>query len=211
MSQMNSSSGGRRVVASVIGGIGGAAYVVINSLQLGVSTSIALGVLAIGALLWILARAWQSRQAPTDARARRFHFGLAYWAIVALEVVLIFGGRAVIAGPLQQPRAVVPWLSLVVGLHFFAFVKIWRKMIYLWLGVLITLSAIVAFGLVGIGGTDAVVALFAGIIPGMVLLAFGIIGVHSSPGPVEPAPARRVSQESVDDTGGHIRQGGHPS
>ena len=135
-------------------------------LALGEPTAAALRILAVAALLWVLAQAWRWRAASPQARAGRAGFGAAYWAVVALEVALIFGGRALIVGPLDEPRDLAPWLSLVVGLHFFAFVKIFHKMTYLWLGLLVSVSAIVAFILVGSGATPAAVAVFAAIIPG---------------------------------------------
>ena len=161
---------GSRAVGSVIAGFGGAAYVVINVSPLGGLASAALRVLAVGALIWILVRAWRSRRALPNARAGRGGFGPAYWAVVALEVALIFGGRAFIVGVLHEPRDVVPWLSLAVGLHFFAFVRIWHKVMYVWIGLVITASAIVAFILVGYGATPAEVAVFGGLMPGFALL-----------------------------------------
>ena len=184
-----------RAIASVIGGIGGAAYVVINASPLGEPTAAALRILAVAALLWILARAWRWRTASPQARASRAGFGAGYWTVVALEVALILGGAALIVGPLDEPGDVVPWLSLVVGLHFFAFVEIFHKMTYLWLGLLISASAIVAFVLVGSGATPAAVAVSAGILPGVVLLAFGVIRV---PGVATPVSTRAAHTATGD-------------
>ena len=75
------------------------------------------------ALIAILAKAWPLRTGR-PAGASRPGFGRAYWAVVAIEIVLIFGGRAVIVGPLHTPADLAPWLSLVVGVHFFAFVAL---------------------------------------------------------------------------------------
>ncbi len=185
-----------RAIASVIGGIFGAAYVVINVSPLGEPTVAALRVLAVAALVWILARAWRWRTASPQARAGRAGFGVGYWTIVAVEIVLIFGGRALIVGPLDEPRDVVPWLSLVIGLHFFAFVKLFHKRTYLWLGLLISSSATVAFNLVGSGATPAAVAVFAGVIPGLVLLAFGAARVPGAPSPATTLPAHATTDDA---------------
>jgi hypothetical protein len=176
----------RRVIASVIGGVGGAVYVLVNAAALGAAASTVLRVAAVAALAVILGRAWSLRDTHGPASARR-GFGRGYWLIVVLEVVLIFGGRTVIAGPLHAPDAVVAWLSLIVGVHFFAFVALWHKPLYAWLGTVITASAIVAFVLVGAAASAAAVAVFSAIIPGVALLAFGLYGVWAGPA----ATARR--------------------
>ncbi len=195
----------RRAIASVIGGIAGAAYIVINASPLGEPTAAALRILAVAALVWVLAQAWRWRASTPQTRAGRAGFGTAYWAVVALEVALIFGGRALIVGPLDEPRDLAPWLSLVVGLHFFAFVKIFHKTTYLWLGLLVSVSAIVAFILVGSGATPAAVAVFAAIIPGIVLLAFGVIRVPGAPTPGTARPARATTGYA-DHSAGRLEQ-----
>ena len=194
-----------RAIASVIGGIGGTAYVIINASSLGEPSAAALRILAVAALLWILARAWRWRAGSPRARARRAGFAAGYWAVVALEVVLIFGGRALIIGPLNEPSAFLAWLSLVVGLHFFAFVKIFHKLTYLWLGLLISASAIIAFILVGSGATPAAVAVFAAIVPGVVLLAFGVVRVPGA-STAAPAPTGRGASGDVGQGAGRIMQ-----
>ncbi len=194
-----------RAIASVIGGIGGAAYVIVNASPLGEPTAVALRILAVVALVWILARAWRWRAASPRARAGRAGFGAGYWAVVALEVVLIFGGRALLVGPLNEPGAFLPWLSLVVGLHFFAFVKVFHKLTYLWLGLLISASAIIAFILVGSGATPAAVAVFAAIVPGVVLLAFGVVRVPGASTPA-PAPTGRGASGDVGPRAARVNQ-----
>ena len=196
-----------RAIASVIGGIGGTAYVIINASLLGEPSAAALRILAVAALLWILARArrWRAGSPRARGRARRAGFGAGYWAVVALEVVLILGGRALIVGPLNEPSAFLPWLSLVVGLHFFAFVKVFHKLTYLWLGLLISASAIIAFILVGSGATPAAVAVFAAIVPGVVLLAFGVVRVPGA-STAAPAPTGRGALGDVGQGAGRAMQ-----
>jgi Family of unknown function (DUF7010) len=194
---------GRRVVASVIGGAGGTAYVVINASALDTAASTVLRILAIGALLWILANAWRLRRNQGGARSARQGFGPAYWGIVAVEAALIFGGRAVIVGLLGLPDDFLPWLSLVVGLHFFAFVVLWRQRVYLWLGLLITASALAAFVLVDLGASAPAVAVFSGILPGLALLAFSLTVTRISGGrsstPTDQDPEAQPGRHRVLD------------
>ncbi len=117
----------------------------INASPFNPVTSTLLRIVAVGALAWVLVRAWQLRDRHHSGR--RSGFGRAYWMIVALEAVLIFGGRAVIVGLLDTPSTFLPWLSLASG-SFFAFVLLWHQQVYFWLGLLITTSAITAFVLV---------------------------------------------------------------
>ena len=168
----------RRIIASVVGGIGGALFIMINASPFSPVTSTILRIVAVGALAWVLVRAWQFRDRHHSGR--RSGFGRAYWMIVALEAVLIFGGRAVIVGLLDTPSTFLPWLSLAVGLHFFAFVLLWHKQVYFWLGLLVTTSAIAAFVLVAIGGAPAAVVVFSAMIPGATLLTAGVAGVETA-------------------------------
>ena len=179
----------RRATASVIGGTGGAAYVVINASAFGQPTAAILRVVAVLGLAWIVFRAWWWRNSPPVPR-RRQGFGRAYWMVVAVEVVLIIGGRALIVAWLGEPRYFLPWLSLVVGLHFFAFAWIWHRRTYVVLGLLVSASAVVAGVLVASAAGPAAVTAFATIVPGVVLLAFGVLAVPSAPprGSTSPAP-----------------------
>ena len=174
----------RRALACVIGGVAGAAYVVVNATPLGEPAATILRVLAMLTLAWILLRAWPSRMSsPGDWTGHGF--GAGYWGIVAVEVVLIFGGRAVIVGWLDEPRYFLPWLSLVVGVHFFAFVRVFHLWSYFWLGLLVAGSAVFAMFLVRIDAGPAVVSVFDAIVPGAVLLACGAFRV--------PSPRRRAA------------------
>ena len=131
----------RRAIASVIGGIGGAAYLALNAPPLGQRPRTRCG--SSPSLPWAGSSPEHggARAASPRARAGRAGFGAGYWAVVALEAVLIFGGRADPRRPARTDLgAFLPWLSLVVGLHFFAFVKVFHKRTSLWLGLLISAS-----------------------------------------------------------------------
>ncbi len=60
-------------------------------------------------------------QRPPQHDLPRSH--VAFWVIVAIEAVLLFGGLMLLNQ--FQPAANVGWIALIVGLHFLAFTLWW--------------------------------------------------------------------------------------
>lgn len=107
----------------------------------------------------------------TDGGAAGFTRG--YWAVVAVEVVALVVGVQVLARVFDGPEAGVAWVSLVVGLHFFALAVVWRERSLHVLAA--ALSACGASGLLlaAAGAGEPAVATVGGVLPGFVLLSGG--------------------------------------
>jgi hypothetical protein len=127
-----------------------------------------LGVIAFVAVLVALLRA---RRARTGAGTNRPGFGRGYWLVVAAEVAAFAGGNALLNGPLDLPRAVFPWISFVVGVHFIGLAKVWRESSLAWVGAGIAALGAFGLGLASADASDATIATIAGICPGALLLA----------------------------------------
>lgn len=112
-------------------------------------------------------------------------FPRGYWLIVAVEAVALFGGLAVINGVFDAPRAGVAWVSVVVGAHFFPLARVFRLAFFHLLGGIIAACGLIGLVLAGPDASGGSTAVVAGVIPGFVLLAFGMWGVR----PQRPAPA----------------------
>ena len=137
-------------IGSFIGGVFGLIYVEVNAGVLAAPAAAAMrlaGAVAFAGLLALLAVTRGS--GATAAEAARSRFGARYWLVVAAEVVAIAAGSALLNGPLDQPRAVVAWVSVVVGTHFFALAAVWRVSMFRWLG-----AAIVLCGLAGLAAAS---------------------------------------------------------
>ncbi|WP_222721235.1 hypothetical protein [Actinomadura sp. HBU206391] len=100
-------------------------------------------------------------------------FSPGYWAVVAAEVVLLFGGIAVLRALDQPEQANVAWVAFVVGIHFVALAPVWKQPGILVPGVVLTL-----YGVAGLimASTSAVewVPLVSGVLSGATLLAGSI-------------------------------------
>ena len=98
--------------------------------------------------------------------------------MVAAEVVALFLGVRILNGPLGLPRAGVAWVSLVVGVHFFALAVVLGRRFFYWLGGVITACGVVGLVLAVTGAGAAAIALASGVLPGAVLLGFAWWGAH---------------------------------
>ncbi|MER7463832.1 hypothetical protein [Streptomyces sp. NPDC097981] len=153
-----------------IGATFGLAFVQVNAAALPPAVGIPVRVLAALAFVGLflaLRRASASRPAKAAARAG---FGRRYRFVVAAEAVVGLAGILFVDLVLHTPHAMVGWIALVVGLHFFGLAAIWRMPSLHWLGA--GMSACGAAGLVlaVCGFPQAAVAAVAGVVPGAMLL-----------------------------------------
>ncbi|MFB6612322.1 hypothetical protein ACFCVO_18515 [Agromyces sp. NPDC056379] len=111
-------------VGHLIGASFGAVFVIRNSGLLGQPGQLIASVLAVLAAVVILVgfistiRRGQRPPAQDLPRSRA-----AFWVIVVIEAVLLFGGLALLNR--VEPAANVGWIALVVGVHFLAFTLWW--------------------------------------------------------------------------------------
>lgn len=176
-------------LGSLIGVIFGLIYVEVNAGALpgpwGTALRIAAGVAAAG-LAGLLALARGPR--PPVQPGASGGFRGAYWLVVAGEAAAIPAGAALLNGPAGLPRAVVAWVSVVVGVHFLILARNWRLPQFRVLG-----AGIAGCGSAGLiaaaaGAAPAVIAGAGGVLPGVLLLAAGYWGAIA---PWRAAPARR--------------------
>jgi hypothetical protein len=154
----------------LIGAVFGTIYVVVNAGALGAPVGPLLQVVGVAALVALLVFMFRSRPAPATAAAGNAVGFSRWYLVVVAEVVAFFAGTAVLRGPLDLPLAVLPWITFVVGVHFLGLAKVWSAPSLVWLG-----AGLAAFGVLGllvavIGAGEAVVAVVAGVAPGLLLL-----------------------------------------
>jgi hypothetical protein len=177
-------------IGSVIAATFGLIYVLVNAGSLHSVWAVTLSVLAavaFAAVLLAVLRAPQ-HQAPAGARV----FGRAYWLVVAAEVVALFAGVRLLDGPFHLPKAGVAWVSVVVGVHFFALAVVFGARFFHVLGGMITACGATGLVLAATGAATAAVALASGVIPGALLLGFAWWGARRTDraaGQTEPGRA----------------------
>ena len=172
-----SGTGPGQRLGSLIGAGFGLIYVEVNAGALAAPAAAALriaGGVAFAGLVAVLA-ARRDPGARADGAARG-GFGPRYGLVVAAEVAAIVAGVALLNGPLDRPRAAVAWVSVVVGVHFFALAALWRVSLFRWLGAAIVVCGLAGLAAAGLGASSAVVATMGGVLPGALLLAAGYQG-----------------------------------
>ncbi|MCD2187389.1 hypothetical protein [Actinomycetospora soli] len=157
-------------VGQLIGAFFGALFVVLNGGLLGSVGHLVAAVLAVAAVVLVVLAYLRGRRATGSAGT--FEMTRSYRIVVGVEIVALFGGLAVLGR--VAPQLNVPWIVLVVGLHFLAFARWWPDGagIFRVLGAVMVVLA-VAGGVVGVlgGPESAPVAHFvSGFLTGVVML-----------------------------------------
>ncbi len=146
-------------------------------------------VVAVG----LRARPWERRAGspapPAHVAAPAYSVGgpglaRGFWLIVAAEAAALFGGLAVLNAVLHAPHAGVAWVSVVVGVHFFALGRLFQAAFFHLLGGIIAACGVLGLVFAALDTTGAATAAVAGVVPGAALLGFGLWGAirRGSPG-----------------------------
>lgn len=164
----------------------GVVYVMVNSGGLSDSVASSLRALAVVVFAAVVAAATLGCSRATTAfstsGAQPTVYGRVFWGVVAAEAAALWGGLLVLNRFFDLPEAGVAWVSIVVGVHFFALAVVFDQAFFHVLGVAITACGAVALLLAVTGwGVAQAPAVVGGVVPGAVLLSAGWWGVRRSP------------------------------
>ena len=162
-------------LGSLIGAVFGPVFVLVNTGSLPTAFVGLLRVLGMVAFFAVLVAVRRPGPAP-GPRHTSGGFGRGYWLVVGAEVIAIWIGLALLNGPLETPHAAVAWISSVVGAHFFALAVVWRNPLFHRLGAALLVCGMVGFALAAGGSEASAIDLVGGVLPGAILLAFGLWG-----------------------------------
>jgi hypothetical protein len=160
-------------LGSVIGGTFGFVYVEANAGSLPAPAPTTLRIAAVVALALLVALIALPRGgllARDPQGTAPGGFGTRYWLVVVGEGAAIVAGAAILSGPLATPRAVVAWVSLVVGVHFLALAAIWELSLFRFLGAAVASCGAAGLAVAGAGAGQPMVAALGGVLPGVLLL-----------------------------------------
>lgn len=160
----------------IIGGIGGLVFVLVNGATLGAPAGPVVQGIGVAAFVGLLVALYRNRVTGSGGPPPQFTRG--YWIIVLAEVVAIFAGSRV-TNALGLPP--LPWVTIVVGLHFVPLGWMWKAPTLLWAGVVIAACGVAGMAAAVAGASAAVVALLAGVLPGAFMLAGAIYGATRRP------------------------------
>lgn len=154
-------------LAIAVGAFFGLVYVVVNAGPLESTLGRLVQVTAMVAFVVVL---WLLREAGPVTVAGRSEPPRSFAAIVLAEVIAMAAGIIVINGMFDRPSAVLPWVSLVVGLHFVALGSAWSESSLTAVG-----AAVAVLGLIGLvlavrQESFVVISAVSGIGPGVLLL-----------------------------------------
>lgn len=167
-------------IGSLIGGAFGLVFLIVNSAgfsTLGRTLVLIVGIAAFAAIAFLalrgLGRMKRAQAQTADSQVRTGGpFGRSYWIIVAIEAVALFGGIRLLSG-MGHPELGAAWVAFVVGTHFYALGSVFKLGRFHILATVVTLCGIAGFIAFFAGAPDFIPVL-GGIIPGFVLLAFGL-------------------------------------
>jgi hypothetical protein len=161
-------------IGALIGAVAGLVFILVNAGPLPGSWAVVVrcaGIVAFLVVLWLSVLRRDRRHPanpPPSAPAWRV-----YWAMVAFEVVLLPLGANVLTR-LGRPELSVPWVVLIVGVHFLPFARAFAAPIFRVLGLVLIGLALVAGCLAILVGQDAG-TLTAGLGSGIALLGFAFL------------------------------------
>lgn len=115
-------------VGHIIGASFGMVFVLVNAAGLPSAFAVPLRIAAVAVFAVVLVAFFRTvrdvRDVQTAGQPRPVGFTRFYWAVVAIEVVALFGGLAVLRQ--VEPAAALGWIALVVGVHFFPLARLWE-------------------------------------------------------------------------------------
>lgn len=154
----------------LIGALFGLVFVLANARALPTAAAVPVCALGIASFVWLFVALRRVRTPPAGPGAAPRKFGRGYLLVVAAEVVAVVAGFLVINLVFHAPQAAVPWLSLVVGLHFFGLAVVWHMPSLRLLAAAMAACGAAGLVLAACGASLAVIATVSGIAPGALLL-----------------------------------------
>jgi hypothetical protein len=161
---------------ALVGAVGGLVFVLVNAGAAGGAWPTVLRVAAV--ILFLLAVVLVMRAPvigsgaePTAGQLRAYR-----WTVLA-EVLAFPAGTLVLRSMLGLDDAALPWVAVVVGVHFVVFARIFPGAGFLLLGVVVTALGVAGLSMVVAGAEGDPVRLVAGVLPGFALLAAVVRGV----------------------------------
>jgi hypothetical protein len=170
------------IVGSLVGVLFGLVFIEVNSGGLPgnwpLVVRLAGAVVAVALLAGII---WVARNGQVEGEVPSGGFaGRRYWNIVGFEGLALFGGLVLINGVLGRTEYAVPWIALVVGVHFIVLGRAWRISLYAGLGLAQTVLGLAGFVLAATGAAVATVDVVAGVLSGVALYTTVAIGLLKS-------------------------------
>jgi hypothetical protein len=163
-------------LGSVVGGAFGLIFVMVNTGHLAGGVAWALRLSAVVVFVVVVLGVLRPTVAVGGGRSAISRLSRRYWVVLAAEVGAILVGLPLFRAALHRPTTGVPWIATVVGAHFLGLAVLWHERIFYWLGGLILACGALGLSLEVIEVARPTVEVTAGVLPGCLLLTFGLWG-----------------------------------
>jgi hypothetical protein len=169
----------------------GTVFVEVNAGGLTGGWSTAIRITGAVVAIVLLAGVARAARMPTGAAIPgvRGFASRGYWFVVLGEAVVLFGGLAIINNVFGAHAAAVPWIAVVVGVHFIVLARVWRIAEFTLLGVAQVVFGIAGFVLAATGGSTAATGLVSGVLSGVALFVTAAVALGQALRSPEPAAA----------------------
>jgi len=181
----------RDASAGLVGGVFGLVFVLVNAGDLPAPLDLAVrvvGVMALVAVVGLLLRSGGGTPLP-EAGPRAWKV---YRIAVGVEIVALFGGASLLSRTGHEELG-LPWVVVVVGVHFIPLGWAFGARFFVTLGWILVALGVLGAILALAGAERPVVSFVSGVGAGLVLLAFAARPALVRPprDPQVPAPAPR--------------------
>ncbi len=161
-----------RPLGSAVGALAGLAFVLASAGAVpGSAEWRIVAVLVFVAILWLVVVRGPAVEHEPPSRSALRTYG---FSVTAMAVAIPLGA-AVIRNALDRPHAVLVWVVLVVGVHFWPFARAFDLPVFGWLAAGLVLVAAVG-AVPALASDSAAAAAWTGIAAGLVLSIFSAAG-----------------------------------
>ncbi|MEO7060190.1 MAG: hypothetical protein ABI083_10740 [Lapillicoccus sp.] len=157
-------------VGSLIGCCGGLAFYLINAGPLSGSWPLVVQILGVVLFVVVVGLVLRARVIGHGGEPTRGQLRAYGWTVIG-EVAAIFIGSRVLVAVSDRTTVSLPWVAVVLGVHFVIFAPIFKEPVFAWFGVPIAVLGVVGLGLALADTGAATIGVVAGIIPGTIMFA----------------------------------------
>ena len=177
-------------LAALIGAVGGLVFVLVNAGSAGGPWPLLLRVVGAVVFLVTLVLVLRAPPLPLDQHRTRGQMR-AYGWIVLVEVVAIPVGASLLTNVLGIDGAGLPWVVIVLGVHFLGFEVVFPGEAFVVLGAALTTLGVLTLVLAAVGADPDLVIVSSGVVAGFLLLGWSFSRVARRVG--APSPASRTT------------------
>ena len=160
-------------LAALVGAVGGLVFVLVNAGAAGGPWPLVLRVVGVVVFVVTLVLVLRAPPLPLDQHRTRGQMRAYGWIVLA-EVVAIPVGASVLTNVLGIDGAALPWVVIVLGVHFLGFERVFPGAAFVVLGVALTTLGVATLVLAVLEADPDLVIVVSGVVTGFLLLGWSL-------------------------------------